>query len=233
MIFKSFRFALIIILAAFALNANAALIGDTVLIEGNAVIVSDTDVEYTSTSSYSLLYEQPHTGIDYLLFSGTVTRTIDIGGPEADIVLTIAATMNFDDGLLANMSPSGACAQLEASGFGVEDQCAYWFPQDRYDIDSLDWDGESHLTGYTLIEEPFYDPYSPYQPPLLQYAIGGTATSINMEIHDMNIWCDGCTVTKTLSIDLLSAPNVPIPAAVWLFGSGLLGLVGVARRKKV
>jgi len=25
---------------------------------------------------------------------------------------------------------------------------------------------------------------------------------------------------------------VPIPAAVWLFGSGLLGLVGVARRKK-
>jgi hypothetical protein len=27
------------------------------------------------------------------------------------------------------------------------------------------------------------------------------------------------------------APVVPVPAAVWLFGSGLLGLVGVARRK--
>ena len=27
-------------------------------------------------------------------------------------------------------------------------------------------------------------------------------------------------------------PEVPVPAAVWLFGSGLLGLVGVARRKK-
>ncbi|MCP3870701.1 MAG: VPLPA-CTERM sorting domain-containing protein, partial [Gammaproteobacteria bacterium] len=26
---------------------------------------------------------------------------------------------------------------------------------------------------------------------------------------------------------------VPIPAAVWLFGSGLLGLVGVARRRQV
>jgi hypothetical protein len=25
---------------------------------------------------------------------------------------------------------------------------------------------------------------------------------------------------------------VPIPAAVWLFGSGLLGLLGLARRKK-
>jgi len=27
--------------------------------------------------------------------------------------------------------------------------------------------------------------------------------------------------------------TVPIPSAVWLFGSGLLGLIGVARRKKV
>ena len=26
-------------------------------------------------------------------------------------------------------------------------------------------------------------------------------------------------------------PAVPVPAAVWLFGSGLLGMVGVARRK--
>ena len=24
---------------------------------------------------------------------------------------------------------------------------------------------------------------------------------------------------------------VPVPAAVWLFGSGLIGLVGIARRK--
>ena len=31
----------------------------------------------------------------------------------------------------------------------------------------------------------------------------------------------------------IGAPSaIPVPAAVWLFGSGLLGLVGVARRKK-
>lgn len=29
-----------------------------------------------------------------------------------------------------------------------------------------------------------------------------------------------------------SAPPIPIPAAVWLFGSGFLGLIGIARRKK-
>lgn len=27
-------------------------------------------------------------------------------------------------------------------------------------------------------------------------------------------------------------PNIPVPAAAWLFGSGLLGLIGFARRKK-
>ena len=34
-------------------------------------------------------------------------------------------------------------------------------------------------------------------------------------------------------IDNFSASVVPVPAAVWLFGSGLLGLIGIARRKKV
>ena len=30
----------------------------------------------------------------------------------------------------------------------------------------------------------------------------------------------------------IAGPVVPVPAAVWLFGSGLIGLIGIARRKK-
>lgn len=41
---------------------------------------------------------------------------------------------------------------------------------------------------------------------------------------------DGVTYTSA-SGQFLTAP-VPVPAAAWLFGSGLLGLIGVARRKK-
>ena len=33
------------------------------------------------------------------------------------------------------------------------------------------------------------------------------------------------------TVEVLGGAVVPVPAAVWLFGSGLLGLVGVARRK--
>ena len=41
--------------------------------------------------------------------------------------------------------------------------------------------------------------------------------SINLDIHTMT--------------GIVVAP-VPVPAAVWLFGSGLIGLIGVAKRKK-
>ena len=41
---------------------------------------------------------------------------------------------------------------------------------------------------------------------------------------------DGHTAFETYSI-VIQANTVPVPAAVWLFGSGLIGLIGVARRK--
>jgi len=37
---------------------------------------------------------------------------------------------------------------------------------------------------------------------------------------------------QALIFDNLNFSPVPIPAAVWLFGSGLIGLIGIARRKK-
>lgn len=42
-------------------------------------------------------------------------------------------------------------------------------------------------------------------------------------------------IASTFGGDTLIAkagPVVPVPAAVWLFGSGLIGLIGIARRKK-
>jgi len=40
----------------------------------------------------------------------------------------------------------------------------------------------------------------------------------------------GLAVSSTGMV-LSAAPAVPVPAAAWLFGSGLIGLIGVARRK--
>ncbi|MFA7387228.1 MAG: VPLPA-CTERM sorting domain-containing protein, partial [Thiohalobacteraceae bacterium] len=48
----------------------------------------------------------------------------------------------------------------------------------------------------------------------------------------------GTPYTEVFSIQIVGGdivdggtPEIPVPAAVWLLGSGLIGLVGVARRK--
>ena len=67
-------------------------------------------------------------------------------------------------------------------------------------------------------------------------AVGGEFESRNSDEWD---WCrDACDPfgVNTLLADetkiFASFTVVPVPAAVWLFGSGLLGLVGIARCKK-
>ena len=45
-------------------------------------------------------------------------------------------------------------------------------------------------------------------------------------------WTFSANSASSYSMSITAAATVvPVPAAVWLFGSGLLGLVGVARRK--
>ena len=43
---------------------------------------------------------------------------------------------------------------------------------------------------------------------------------------------NGQTGTYNVSGTYAVAPAVPVPAAIWLMGSGLIGLVGVARRRR-
>ncbi len=56
----------------------------------------------------------------------------------------------------------------------------------------------------------------------LAAAFSGTFTGVQLDISN------GSAVPSLVG----TVAVVPVPAAVWLFGSGLLGLVGVARRKK-
>lgn len=52
---------------------------------------------------------------------------------------------------------------------------------------------------------------------------------------DYNFVEDPATPVNVYGVFLVqgqSVSAVPVPAAVWLFGSGLLGLIGIARRKK-
>lgn len=69
--------------------------------------------------------------------------------------------------------------------------------------------------------------------PTFGYPLGFTADLVGGESAFLeiagsaysNYWLEDFSIT-------IDVNAVPIPAAVWLFGSGLLGLVGMARRKK-
>ncbi|MDH5189854.1 MAG: VPLPA-CTERM sorting domain-containing protein [Gammaproteobacteria bacterium] len=59
-----------------------------------------------------------------------------------------------------------------------------------------------------------------------------TATYVSINIFGAE-WADfqGIPYVEAWNTQILSASPVPVPAAIWLFGSGLIGLAGLARRK--
>jgi hypothetical protein len=72
------------------------------------------------------------------------------------------------------------------------------------------------------------DAFTPFSKRL--FPVGGTGGALdvrsvrNLDGPDEDIAFDSLLLTGDL-------PPVPLPAAAWLFASGLLGLIGVARRK--
>ena len=59
-------------------------------------------------------------------------------------------------------------------------------------------------------------------------ATGGTLTSVSIN----GSGSQSATTDTTYNISNVNVSAVPLPAAAWLFGSGLVGLAGVARRRR-
>jgi hypothetical protein len=67
---------------------------------------------------------------------------------------------------------------------------------------------------------------------LFGFTGGGTPTTPLQSYLLGSVALNATTGTLTFTGNGPGAPSVPLPAAVWLFGSGLMGLVGVSRRRK-
>ena len=73
-----------------------------------------------------------------------------------------------------------------------------------------------------------------------QFALTNSGGAINLvtgaggsaEIYCDDSNCNTIGYFSGIESGFVSAPAVPIPAAAWLFSSGLIGLIGVARRQK-
>lgn len=64
-------------------------------------------------------------------------------------------------------------------------------------------------------------------------AVGIGVTDLLLSGNSLNPWASGGSRVNPTFIDgAVTVSAVPLPVALWLFGSGLFGLVGMARRKK-
>ena len=99
---------------------------------------------------------------------------------------------------------------------------------------NLNLDFASAFSGYSFInsrDDADNGPIHTFDPlEGVTYLAIGAAPKINVGNFIGDV--EGINTNAHFYISGLNVTAVPVPAAVWLFGSGLLGLIGVARRKK-
>ena len=177
------------------------------------------------TAGDGLITRDTVTGLEWLDLTETNGMTFDdvstllVGGGElsgwryASTGETIALWLNFSIDLNAyhDVDVPGVDANI-AFASGYLGNIVHEFETDRELNGTLGITGDvpaderhTHLGAYTDIDTSFY----------------------NDERHS---WSDDLSHLHTGSY-LVRVDAVPVPAAVWLFGSGLLGLVAVARRR--
>ncbi len=151
--------------------------------------------------------------------AGTDNVTIELGFNQAQITNGAGA----DIALFFLSEQSSNLVNVTIGGVGSSSSTPLSFG-DVYDADGnlqvgLNFTASSSI--YFSVIEIDLDDYG--------FGAGDVMTdpfSVNLVQNDPAI-----AVSLSMAGDLNSVV-VPVPAAVWLFGSGLMGLVGVARRKK-
>ncbi len=100
------------------------------------------------------------------------------------------------------------------------------------------WNGTSALPGNPATPTTLGSTDLTYVGHAATTAAGGTVSYLftNLAAGDYSLWIGGNgtgnTTTNQSYVATISASPVPVPGAVWLFGSALAGVVGLRRRKQ-
>ena len=160
-------------------------------------------------------------------------------GPNIDLIIgDLGAVVNLDVDQTIDFTPQNIDGILSYRNRNSGDMFAMPFLMgitDMIDITTVDlgpgiWD-------FSLLDMDlgnlFRNDVNLELRPTINYVLGewpsAGSSPISLGLVDESFALDFNTLMAT---NLFSIKVVPVPAAVWLFGSGLLGLIGIARRKK-
>lgn len=180
-------------------------------------ILRKTRLAVLATAALLLSAGSAHAALVNFEFTGNVDFSLGYGGLNAGDTVTVTGV--FEDSVL-----SGGSGTI---GFGSGSGNTLSIAAGSYTFTEVN-DALYVLTGASLIltSGALFD--FNYQ------AIGGTnGAPADFDSAFTSFWSD-VYLSGTWNTTVQTSP-VPVPAAVWLFGSGLLGLLGlmgVARRRK-
>lgn len=212
-------------LIAISSSAHAQLI--TVQFEGTVDSISGNaaaliDIGNSFTGSYTYETSTPDTNANTI--AGDYTHAIQ------EITFTVGG-FSFTKGI--DLSPSFATDSIliTNNGFGIDlDAYAAVVPvlsgSDVGDFSASKFGFEMYLAGST--GSVYTDDSLPSDLNLASFQSFDLGLQPTLQL----MFTDGGTKSTFASANISSISTVPVPAAVWLFGSGLISLIGVARRKK-
>jgi hypothetical protein len=163
----------------------------------------------------------------------TYSYTLDNTSGSAAIkelsILVDSSQARVNNPSLSFTTPSGWSMGAAVSGSSAD------APLNEYGVFWQWFAGQALPTGSTLSGFSFITPFAPVTGSANNYFLwsnsytGGPASIGSGGIVEWgHIVAPDFVMTASIP-----AAVVPLPAAAWLFGSGLLGLIGVARRKKI
>lgn len=207
-------FSMDLIVGAFAIDSS--------LSSASPVGVYDLDVTNRNILFSGSVFDGSSPG------AGTSTLNVDLSN---HIIATAPNVFGFDATFFINGSGGGTLVDNETSTAGHWTMTVPLF---------ADWNGLIHDLGDITLSTD--NSISYWVNPSLPMEETSTGSIMNYQTGDavfvgQTTVQDGPFVGLRISMEFLGndppVTVVPIPAAIWLFGSGLLGLVGMARRKKV
>jgi hypothetical protein len=142
---------------------------------------------------------------------------------------TVNSTAVLTSGTLYTIEVSGTF-QIGCGGDCPADAEYYFTGGTAYTLTGFDNPAGVDVGATINGTKVLWGPYTPTN--IYSIAFLGLGSTISMGYLDSNYGDNRGTLSVSILSDS-SIPAVPVPATVWLFGTALVGFIGVSRRRKV